>query len=426
MARKSRAKRVSSAPGMSVLRIAQVRRPNDTLSSAQKRFKKLLKSLQKQRQELLRWRVFERHYQSRVRGELLPLGAKMRERRIAMTHVLEGLITSIHLNRRGRGRAREILSQMLLKLLEDGPTPELIALHDRFSYRPYFKVQEEQLEGLQDLAEHFGLDPREYSGAANPEDFTDWMESKMRDSRAEEAAFDEEGEEADLAAPRRRRRGEAGDAGGPKSPEAQAEGERPSGAAAEAQARLTKLFRRLASLLHPDRPTDETKAQRDHKELLFKLASTARVEGDMLTLLEIELELGLGVRGAKRVGDTTGMAEEHLTAYLHLLDTQAKTVKSQIAQILMHLGLDPRARKALLKPAAVEQALDARIAIAQDALDVLNADIALLEDPREVRGAVELLWEALATSYDRGPYPEDEHSFNTYEYAQQPKRRRRR
>jgi hypothetical protein len=431
MARKSRIKHASPVTGMDVLRIAQVRRPDDALSSAQKRFKKLLKNLQKQRQELLGWRKFAQHHQSRVHGELLPLGAKLRERRVALAHVLDDLVTSEHLNRREREYAREILSHVLSKLLDECPTPELIALHDKYSFNPYSQVQEEEFEGLRDMAEHFGLDPREYSGAANADDFTDWMESKLHASRSEEEETLEgegggEGEPTDPEAPRRRRRGEAGDAGGLKSPEAQAEEERQVGAAADAKARLTKLFRRLASLLHPDRPTNETKAQRDRKELLFKLASAARDEGDMLTLLEIELELGLAQRGARSVGDTKGMAAEHLAAYLHLLDTQTRSVKSQIAQVLMRLGLDPNARKSQLKPAAVTQALNEQIAIAQNALDALNADIALFEDPREVRGAVAFLWEAIATSYEPESYLDADDAFSTFNYAPSPPKRRRR
>ena len=426
MARKSLAKRVFPVPGMSVLRIAQVRRPDAALSSAQKRFKKLLKSLQKQRQELLGWQKFAQNHQSRVHGELLPLGAKLRERRIAMAHVLDGLVTAAHLNRREREQVREILSLMLSKLLDERPTPELIALYDKHSFNPYRQVQEEQLEGLRDMAEHFGLDPREYSGDANPEDFTDWMESKIHASRSEKETFEDAGEESDPEAPRRRARGEAAEEGGPRSSQAQAEAERQEAGAADAKARLTKLFRRLASTLHPDRPTDETQAQRDHKEFLFKLAAAARDAGDMLTLLEIELELGVAQRGATSVGDTEGMESEHLAAYLQLLDTQTKNVKSQIAQILLRLGLDPNARKAQLKPAVVTQALDAKIALAQKALYAVNADIALFEDPQEVRGAIALLWEAISMTYEPEPYFEADESFSSFDYVPSGSRRRRR
>jgi hypothetical protein len=258
------------------------------------------------------------------------------------------------------------------------------------------------------MAEHFGLDPREYTGPQNPEDFTDWMESKLRDSRAQGDEYDEEDVEGDYSTGAAR----TGD-------------ERQAETAVEAKKLLTKLYRRLVSFLHPDRPTDETKAERDHKEDLFKRAGAARDEGDMLTLLGIELELGLAARGVKRIGDTAHLAQEHLDAYLHLLDTQAKTVKSLIAQILQRVGLDPDARKAQLTPAAAEQTLNTKIAVVQEALDSLNAQIASLLDPKIMAYALERLWEASVASYNHEYYPDERGDHTPFDYSPAPSRRRR-
>jgi 2-hydroxychromene-2-carboxylate isomerase len=392
MARTSRVKRLSPVPGMAVLRVPQVVRPDTSQPKAQKRFKKLLQGLRKRRQELRGWEEFARQYQSRVQGELLPLGAHLRERRIATAHLLDRLATSSSLNRRQQGQAKQILTRMISSLLRESPTPAVIALHDKYSTSPYSEVQQGEFENLHDIAQHLGLDPREYAGAANSEDFTDWLESKMRDAQA--AAAEDLADELDVTRPRRRR--EAGDASESRSPAVPAAHDRQQLCAADAKRRLTKLFRRIASFVHPDRPTDETKAQRAHKEVLFKRAALAREEGDMLTLLDIEMELGIEARGATSVADTQGLAAEHLAAYLHLLETQHRHVQEKIAQILTRLGLDRSAAgKRAVTPAAVNKALDAEIASAQDRLNAIRADIALFEDPRRVRQAIELLWQAL-------------------------------
>lgn len=122
--------------------------------------------------------------------------------------------------------------------------------------------------------------------------------------------------------PARARRGDAaGDAGEGKRAEA----------AREASQSLRDTYRRLASLLHPDREPDP--AERERKNQLMQQANQAYEARDLLTLLNMQLEV-------ERFdpGRLAALPSERIRHYNQILKEQLQSVKEEIQSIIRVLA----------------------------------------------------------------------------------------
>ena len=92
---------------------------------------------------------------------------------------------------------------------------------------------------------------------------------------------------------------------------------------------LSKIYRDLARVLHPDLEPDESVRPRK-AELMAKLA-TAYHNNDLHTLLMLELEWM-----EREEGDLARLTEEKLAIYNQVLKEQAKDLQSQISELPLH------------------------------------------------------------------------------------------
>lgn len=106
----------------------------------------------------------------------------------------------------------------------------------------------------------------------------------------------------------------------------------------EANTTLRKVFRQLASALHPDRESDPN--ERDRKTVLMSEANAAYERRDLITLLQIQLRAELADHTS-----LARMAEEKIASLLVLLKQQVQELEDELYHrrqvICQEFGLNP-------------------------------------------------------------------------------------
>ena len=330
------------------------------LTRGQKQFNKLIDRLGTQRQELARWQAFKQDYYARLASEYQPLAARLRTKRRAMVTLLVRALRDATLGKRERLKVTEILLTLLGELLGDREEADLVAIYNAHADDTYAESRERQLKVLQSRAEsEYGIDAGAYEGAADPEEFKDWLDEQIR--AAEPAP--ETPEPADVK----------------KSAKA-LERERLKAETAEGGTRAVReVFRRLASELHPDREPDAIERQR--KTELMKQVNIAYQASDLLGLLELQLSVEQIDQSA-----LAGLADDRLKHYCHVLEEQSQALREELAEVIapfaMALTDDTPAK---LTPAAVLQSLEMDIRDLKAMLKDVELMLTCFEDIRHLK-----------------------------------------
>ncbi len=318
------------------------------LTRAQKRFNHLIARLKVQRNELATWQAFQRVYHQRLADEYLPLTEQLRERRVALAHLLDRALAGNLLGKRDANQARGMLCRLLGTLLADRVEPELVKLHDKYAAASFGEEQQNEMEALRTLAEDtFGVDVRGYHGSESPEELADWIDDQIHSTRRRPRKASKRNKDA------------AADAGGNFA--------------------VRDVYRKLVSELHPDRESDP--AEQARKTVLMQRVNQAYKAGDLLGLLELQLSI-------EQIDATTlsGLPAERLGRYLHVLEEQSDRLRDELATLVAPFKLavgETRAHK--LTPAAVTRALNADIREMAGLLRAVEAELTSFQDIRLLR-----------------------------------------
>ena len=339
------------------------------VNPAQRSFNRLIERIRRGRERLAAWEALIARIPGRVIAELQPIEQEIRacQRRLLalLQPVLagQGRAKDERLSRRHRRAARTLLLEIIDDLLEDGPDPELEALHDRYSDVSLAEASRQDLELAEILfGEVFGGDITQGHKASNVEELMEHTAGRL----AEEA-------QARAEAARGHRSARAVNAAARK---AQSEH--------EATQSVREIYRKLASALHPDRETDP--AERERKTRLLQRANQAYARDDLLELLALQVEVEQIDASA-----LANLPEARLRRYNQVLLEQARTLEAQVleraAVFAMDFGMEPRDAT----PADAERAFDATIIEAR----AKGKEIARLADrlaqPQQRRAALEEL-----------------------------------
>jgi len=332
--------------GISQPLVAAVSRekPKDKQQAA---FQRLIKQIHEHRSEIETWQAYALRYNQLVASELMPLHARLRERRIAMAHLLNE-----QFHRRGaiRGkRQRHALRAMILDLTRDLLQEEhdeaLVALHDRHSDFTHAEAAELNQALSRDIVENL-FDVR-LADDANADSIEDWVAQAMRQRQQEEA------QRAEKRATRR------------KSAKTLAAEEKRAEAEKAVSQSVREVYRKLASALHPDRPCDALGAEQ--KTALMQRVNRAYDSGNLLELLNIQLEIE-----QIDAEHLSNLSTERVAHYVQVLREQLDELKSELRMITApYRQLVPFASK--LQPVYVDMAIKGET-------DKLNQHVLQLED----------------------------------------------
>jgi hypothetical protein len=326
-------------------------------SPEHKRFYNLIRQIEKVRQSLVGWRDQILRFRQAYTDQLIPLQdsivAIVRERLFALDRALEQRCWS----RAERDMMRNLLCDAAAGLLETRPDAALKELFDKHSRVDFDTEKQRELAVLSELTQMFtGVDLGDTSSIRSEEDLVERVSEQM--------AAREEARRAQQDA-RAQRRGKS------KS----AAQQRREDETKRVTQSVREIFRKLVSALHPDREPDP--AQREAKTTLMQKVNQAYEANDLLTLLEVQLQIEQV--SPDQIHDTDPQRLKH---YNKVLAEQLTSLKLEVEQLKTDLhmefdvplrGSDPRQITSLVKQQ--EHLLRAELAREKRELSLL-ADVA--------------------------------------------------
>lgn len=311
------------------------------LSKAQREFNTLTDRIRKLRADLTEWQAwlqdFAEHWTRDMEPALNAVDRVQRELVLRIDTLLCHPPTGLKLTR----RQQQTLSRYLLSLVDellavDASDAELEALHDRHSDISLEEQREMECDFTQSmLGDMFGEDVVATFEGNDSESLLRHAQEKLAESaRAEEAQREQR------AAERATKRG--------KPTAAERATERKADAAKQASLSLREIFRKLVSVLHPDREADG--AERERKTALMKRVNLAYQNEDLLELLSLQIEIEQ-IDGEH----LAALPEQRLRHYNHVLKEQVRTLEGErdalaaplLMQFNLHVAPDARARSML-------------------------------------------------------------------------------
>ena len=335
------------------------------LNKDQKAFNDLIKRIEARRARLSEWEralpVFRQKYVS----DLLPMRQQHRDLQWQLAQALDAAND-------GKGTAKgekRKLAVMIVDLAEDvlahGGHDKIKALFNKYSVSDFDEREAERLDGMKLMLEHvLGVDLGDDLDTATPEELLDRMETQFKAQR--------EAEEETASRRKKSRREEA------RAARQEAEEKQLSQS-------IRDVFRKLASALHPDREADP--AEKARKTALMQRANQAYDDGNLLQLLELQLELE-HIDTAR----LSAIRPERLKHYVKILKGQVHDLDMEIQSVEERLSLEfGISTLEPLLPGDLLPMLEEDIAACQALIADLRQCLETAADPQELKAWLKTL-----------------------------------
>lgn len=337
------------------------------LRPEQRSFNKLISDIDRAKADLAAWRALADELYQRLEAEWLPALRAKDEATCDLVIALDQMLSRPQKPALGRLQRRRLCTMMTEMLRGQYPGKD---------------------------AERFDEIHRRHHGCTVPA----WQQQQQR--LADDFRREIFGERPPAADPRpapepeapRARRGDGGDELG--------DGKRAQ-QAREASQSLRDTYRRLASILHPDRETDES--ERERKNALMQQANRAYEERDLLTLLSMQLEQErfdpsrLQSLPSERVKQYNQVLREQLGG----LQGEIRSIIDALAEVVFPGMRLPRADRTLFRQGMRDNVIDVARHTAR-----VQAVVADLSDPARARNARQEVL-AMATEFLEGLGPSE-------------------
>ena len=329
------------------------------LNKDQKAFNTLIKKIDARRAELADWGEAIPLFKQRYVSELLPL----RDRETAL-HIQLALSLDMAHGQKGvtKGEKRKLstmIAELALLVLARKDDDQIKALYNTHSQSD-FDVEEaaRQNDMKSMLEEMLGMDLGDDIDLNSPDEVTQRLESQFR-------AQHEAGQ--GQTAPRKKTAKQL-------ARDAQREAEEK-----QMSQSIREVYRKLASALHPDREPDPVERQR--KTELMQRANEAYEKGNLLQLLELQLQL-------EHIDQAhlATLGEERLKHYIKILKGQLGELEAEIQHVeygfAAEFGLSPFER---LRPHELMPMLHADLADCEINIRRVQAELDNVGDPKQLK-----------------------------------------
>ena len=334
-------------------------------TKAQRAFNRLVGQIQQQRESLVQWQQYELRYHQRLATELHPAQARLREARRALVMLLDGLLDGLladatakpRLKKAERRKLVAVIQPLAGLVLQEGPDAEVETIFDRHGDVSHADLRQAELAEAQALFGHLlGDDPTEGEGHQAQS-----LDDLMQQAVERLAAQAQSQQAAQAQQP-------------PRGRQAEAARQRQEDAAKQASQSVREVFRKLASLLHPDRETDA--AERARKTLLMQQANQAYQADDLLTLLTLQLQ-------TEQIDSLhlAGLPDARLHHYNQVLREQLAALQQKLGECTAHFRVGMGLNRRELTPAVIDNALARDIQDLRHFTRLIELDIAQLRDP---------------------------------------------
>lgn len=351
----------AAVPDTRVLVIAAVQ-----LGPEQTLFNQLLEKIEKQSQDLENLKAIGDAHSAQCTAKLAPLRQQVYEAQEKMVIFLDQRLQAPpNLPGRAKRDMHEILTFLLGSLLDSGePSVQLQDMAER-----YFPIDDgnegEDEDGLtpDEAAELNSAMAKAMGVNVDPDaklSSEEFIEALMQKMQADEAAA----HQAHEARQAKRKKS-------PKQKKAEQE-------ELDAHSALRNIYRKLASVLHPDRETDP--AERVRKTALMVRVNAANDRKDLLALLRLQLEID-------QIDPTSvmSMADGKLRSFNRMLKNQLKELQAEYhdttgrIHMAFDLGFGDVNAKSLM------HALRLQTQRLQLTIDHLNQDLVLVQDDKALK-----------------------------------------
>ncbi len=339
------------------LQIAPVE-ASPALTPQQRRFNSLIRQIEQARRTLATWHDSIPVYGQAYTQVLLPLQTAFMAARREWAFALDAQLTQRRWAKAERETLRTLLCDAAGELLDArDDDAELKALFDKHAEVDFDIERQDVALAMKDLAQAVtGLDLGDDEGIRTEADLFERMRHGMR---AQEEANEAAAAEREAAAPRQRKT---------------AAQQRKEAEAQQATQSLREIFRKLASFLHPDRETDPR--QREAKNALMQKVNQAYAANDLLTLLELQLQVE-----QIDAGHIAKAGNERLKHYNKVLSEQLQELKHELARVEAGFRFDFNLEPGLgLDPRKLGQLLDGNARRLRAELQRQQRELLMLED----------------------------------------------
>lgn len=313
-----------------VVQIAHTDKQSD-LSSGKQLFNKLIKRINAHRKELSAWQEIIPAYQQKYSSEFLPLVAKLDGFKEELVYLLDNSYKNTNFSRKERMKLADFICSLSEDLLAEQENEKLKQIYNKYS-RSDFDLEKEEMQGCAKsmLEDMLGIDLENDIDINSPEALFEEVAQKM-----EQKLEQEEGQRSMYKKSAKVKAKEA----------AQKQEEQ------EISQSIKAIYRELVVSLHPDKEQDDKERQR--KTALMQKINVAYKNKDLLTLLELQLEV-------EQINQSTinAMTEKRVAHYNAVLTNQVRELKLEILGIKHMFQIRfPSLAKKLLSPKHVMENL---------------------------------------------------------------------
>ncbi|WP_175753127.1 J domain-containing protein [Burkholderia ambifaria] len=341
-----------------------------SLSKAQNTFNTLVKQIEKRRERLGAWDAVMPAFQKKFVDALLPLEQESTALRIKLLHLLDDAFLQKGLSKAEQRTLSDLIADMARDLMQVSDDAALTVIYNRHVGsgnvgNAAAKPVPEPTKPEREPEPQSQQQPSEDLDSLSPDELAERMQAEL------DAQF-----ERDMAAHAAREAQRAKRKKAPKQSAAQA---RIEAEQAQSSKSIREIYRKLASALHPDRETDPREQER--KTVLMQRVNHAYAKGNLLQLLELQLEIEQIDRRA-----IDGLSEARLARYNGILEEQIR----ELDQEIQHVENDFRrtygiASSTKVAPDTVMRILTRDIAGMQRGNQDLGVALREFEDPDKVR-----------------------------------------
>lgn len=284
------------------------------LTPQQKRFNTLIRQIEQVRQTLAAWHDNSPSYQLAYGQVLLPLQTELLAADRQWVVALDELLGRRGWTKTERATLGDLVCEASGELLRAGhDDAQMKALYDKHAEIDFDTERQEMMRVMKSMTEAVtGLDLGDDEDIKTDADLFE----RMQQGLGEQAKADEANRDARAAGTRK--------SAAQQRREAQAQ---------EVTQSVREIFRKLASALHPDRETDER--QREVKTALMQKVNQAYAANDLLTLLELQLQIE-----QIDAGHIANASAQRLKHYNQVLSEQLAELKAEVMRVEMDFRMD--------------------------------------------------------------------------------------
>lgn len=334
-----------------------------TLSKAQQRFNRQIRQIEKLRDQLRNWETTATRYQERYTRELLPLIEASLDLQIRLVRALHDGRDEKGLSRTERSKLVGVILDLadgILSERDDDAIKAIFNAHSEVDYDSKEAAERNNVKAF--LEDMFDLDLGEDDAFESTDEVFQRAKAQFREKQAQGAT---DAPEVDAARTPRKKTARQ------LAKEARAEAD-----AQRLNQTLREVYRKLASILHPDRETDPQ--ERTRKTELMQRINRAYATRNLLQLLELQLEV-------EHIGESviTSLDDEKLRHFNAILKEQIAELKQELAHVhsdfCARFSVDPFSGT---RPETLMRNLQREIFAAERDNVELEQDLALLARPK--------------------------------------------